>query len=264
MIIKHSLSRLAQKAGVRIFREKALPRGIDISVDINGLVESPVEVIFDVGANVGQTAHRFCEGFPRASIYSFEPIESTFESLVRNTRALNNVSCFKIALGRHKGEAKIYLQQNSRWNGLSHNLDQGFGSETVEISTVDEFRKINGIERIDLLKTDAEGYDLEVLKGADECLRENRVSFIFCEVGFNRHDPTKVHFCELLEYLDSRGFQLFDLYDTRTLFYIPHEHPRYSYCNALFVNTQIIMSRLGPAYERRLALRRERRGNVVP
>jgi len=259
-MIRHYLRKLTQMSGVRIFREKALPRGIDISVDIDGLIDSPVQVIFDVGANIGQTARRFHEGFPNAHIYSFEPVKDTFETLVRNTGGLSRVSCFNHAFGSFEREETIYLQPNSDGNSLSRNIDQGLGSEIVKVDTIDNFCKKNGIETIDVLKVDTEGHDIEVIKGADEILKDGRIPFLFCEVGFSRDAPHLIFFCDFLDFLDSKGFQLFGLYDTRSLFYIPHsEAPRPSFCNALFVDTQIINSRLGPAYERRLAKRQASR-----
>ena len=263
MRIKRQLQRTAKKLGIRVFKASALPRGFDISADIDSLIESPVQTVFDVGANTGQTAQHFHDSFPQAAIYAFEPVKDTFETLARNMRSLSRVSCLNHALGSFEREEIIYLQLSSGWNSLSRNIDQGLGSELVKVETIDNFCKKSGIETIDVLKIDTEGHDLEVIKGADETLKNGRTSFIFCEVGFSRDAPKLIFFCDFLDYLDSKGFQLFSLYDTRTLFYIPHSEPRYSYCNALFVNTQLVITRMGPAYERRVALRREERRDLL-
>ena len=48
-------------------------------------------------------------------------------------------------------------------------------------TTVDDFCRANGVDKIDVLKVDAEGYDLHVIKGASRMLSEGRIDFIYAE-----------------------------------------------------------------------------------
>lgn len=67
-----------------------------------------ISVVFDVGANVGQSACKFKLAFPGAKIYCFEPVKETFEILKRNVNCWENVKCHQLAFGSREGEERIY------------------------------------------------------------------------------------------------------------------------------------------------------------
>jgi FkbM family methyltransferase len=56
------------------------------------------------------------------------------------------------------------------------------GEEQVQVTTVDDFVAANALPHIHLLKVDAEGFDLNVLRGADSTLSEGRISLVLTEV----------------------------------------------------------------------------------
>ncbi len=92
--------------GVHLGRKINIPFGADKSTDIAALCPKP-RVIFDVGANVGQTVDELRSTFSEASIYSFEPVPSTFETSLANTRRHRDVDCIPCALGEMPGTASI-------------------------------------------------------------------------------------------------------------------------------------------------------------
>ena len=236
-MMKQYLKKIINKLGYQIYKTELLPKGIDFVLDINRRYKKPIKIVFDVGANIGQTAHYFYEKFPETKILSFEPVREVFQKLENNTQHLNRVQCFNCALGNQDGQANIFIQELSGRNSMvSDNYDQNYGSETIELTTIDSFSKVKGIEHIDLLKTDTEGYDLEVIKGADYYLSENKISFVLSEVGFDKRDSGHTFFPELMDYLNSKGFQLVDIYDSTPVFYL---HNRFGFANALFMNNQI-------------------------
>src|SRR6188508_1270833 len=58
------------------------PHGWDVQIDIDRrLTQTPITVIFDVGANRGQSALRFRRWFPSATLHCFEPVPATFAHL---------------------------------------------------------------------------------------------------------------------------------------------------------------------------------------
>jgi hypothetical protein len=63
-----------------IYRKRHLPIGADLRVDLERVGLNP-RVIFDVGANIGQTYRRFRRDFPDAQIHCFEPVNSAFQKL---------------------------------------------------------------------------------------------------------------------------------------------------------------------------------------
>lgn len=146
-------------------------------------------VVFDVGANRGEYACLLAEIFPQSSIYAFEPSPATFGLLQEKTAGLKQVRTFNSGLSNAEGELQLF--SNREGSGLAsvhrRRLDH-FGiqfdkSETVRMRTLDGFCDEQGIERIDFLKLDVEGHELEVLKGALRRLNSDRISAIQFEFG---------------------------------------------------------------------------------
>lgn len=213
-LVKDALTR----AGIYYAKRQYMPCGIDWLWDIDRIVRGrPVQVVFDVGANIGQTTRLIKARFPAAGVHAFEPVSSTYETLQRNVRPLDGVACHRLALSDQVGVAAMTSDANSPLNRLLKvRPDVGVanaGTEQVETDTIDRFCRERQIEHIDILKVDAEGADLEVLQGAGRMLREGRVSFVFAEVGFNPADDGHVHVAVLLEHLLEAGVEPYSFYD---------------------------------------------------
>ncbi|MFO7573347.1 MAG: FkbM family methyltransferase [Gaiellaceae bacterium] len=199
---------------VRIYRLEQLPWGVDFAHDVARQVQGfRFTTVFDVGANVGQSAIEFSRSFPEATTWSFEPFSEPFEELVRATHGLD-VKCFKLALGSEAGQTTVAVDPHSVENSLLNAVTEGSDvhSETVEVTTVDDFTAEHGIERIEFLKVDTEGFDLEVLKGAERNLGSGAVSFVQVEAAMTRHAATLVPFDDLRGFLEARGYVLFGIY----------------------------------------------------
>jgi FkbM family methyltransferase len=171
-----------------------------------------IHCIFDMGANVGTVTKAFRLTFSGASIFSSEPVQVTFKILERNVGGLPDVSCHQLALGVQEGSALVFLADDSTANSLRES-NVAVGSEQVEVQTVDAFCERHGIPRIDLLKTDTEGSELEVFEGARQMLSSAGVPFVLGETGFHPGDKCHVLFEDLRDYLLPFGFRVFGIYD---------------------------------------------------
>ena len=79
-MLKRTMNRLLAPFGYRMVASDRL--SLELEIDLQRLcVAEPVRCIFDVGANMGQSAARFAREFPSAQIYSFEPVKQTFAAL---------------------------------------------------------------------------------------------------------------------------------------------------------------------------------------
>jgi len=159
---------LLRRQGVYIFRAGTLPRQIDLWADLERMAFAP-EVIFDIGANVGLFAQGAVAAHPAALIHAFEPVSKTYEKLKAGVAGFPRIHPHQLALGAASGNARMYLRSESQWNSLAaaNNLPTPEGdSEIITQTTVDAFCEARQITRIDLLKTDTEGFDYEVLNGA--------------------------------------------------------------------------------------------------
>ena len=141
-------------------------------------------VFFDVGANHGAYARRLRALVPAAQIYAFEPHPRTFATLKAMTE-LDGAILINRALSDQSGDMMLYDlggHDGSTQASLSRKAVELFSPTVVEhrvaCTTIDIFMKEQGVERIDLLKIDTEGFDLAVLKGAQDALSAGRIGTI--------------------------------------------------------------------------------------
>ncbi len=221
---------------------RVVPVGRSYPYDLKRFADpTPIQTIFDVGANIGQTClflHRY---FPKANIYSFEPVSSTCEILKQRTRSKGNIHVIPYALGALPGQMEIQLRENSELNTLVQDgpkhpsaVDVG-ETEVLEIETLDRFCEQNNIQQIDLLKLDVQGFEIDALKGAESMLQNRRVRFIYSEIDFDESYKECQSFHGLNQFLDQYKFKFSGFYE----FFRWGDNKRFfGFCNALFVNTE--------------------------
>lgn len=169
-----------------------------------------VNTIFDIGANKGDTVWASRIAFPNAAIYAFEPMPSVYAELARATERSDRIHIYNMALGREQGSANMNLAEDPTMNKVQ--TTDGPGLIKIQMSTVDSFCVEKGIKRIDFMKIDTEGFDLEVILGAKDMLQETY--FLQCEVSANPHNTFHIHFRPVYDHLvDLNNFSLFHILD---------------------------------------------------
>jgi len=216
-----------------------LPWGASLRHDLirSGLIR-PGAVIFDVGANVGQTALQYRRWFKPARILSFEPCADTYSVLVRQTRRYPIIECFRTAVGDRNGHAELKRFEESVLNQLieadeNDTLRQHIDTEQVPIITLDRLAEQQGIERIDFLKIDTEGHDLAVLRGAGGLLSRGAIKTIYCELGFGTL-TRYAEFVEVRSLLEAHGYRLAGVYGQMPSYWLNRGGRVLDFCNALF------------------------------
>ncbi|MGH9913837.1 MAG: FkbM family methyltransferase, partial [Pyrinomonadaceae bacterium] len=204
-MIKQSLKSGARKLGINLTNTERL--GVDLELDLARFAAGiPIATIFDVGGNFGQTATRFALAFPTATIFTFEPVPTSFERLVKAVEHNDRIKAFNIALGETAGSVSMNLTHHAGSNSILEN-PSAIGKIDVQSDTVDSVAHQNGVETIDLLKIDVEGYELQVLKGAGKLLSEGRIRFVFAECVFSPDtEAPHTSFFDLHQALDRVGF----------------------------------------------------------
>jgi FkbM family methyltransferase len=176
-------------AGTRLLAPIAF--GHDPYLDIRRLAQkwsTPVGTVFDVGANIGQTVARTRRIFgPSTRIICFEPHPTTFQALRGAINHLRNVEAHQVALSSVNGEATLFEYEASELNSLNSSAPYNVRfpmrgtPKAVSASTLDSFCISAGVNRIDVLKIDTEGHDIDVLQGAERLLSEHRIRFVYFE-----------------------------------------------------------------------------------
>src|SRR5262245_13630142 len=95
--------------------------GLDAMRDIHRIADArghPINMVFDVGANTGETAKGALREFPSAKIISFEPHPSTYQSFVQELRS-DRVEAINSALSDQEGTGSLFVYKQSEINSLT-------------------------------------------------------------------------------------------------------------------------------------------------
>ncbi|SDC70094.1 methyltransferase, FkbM family [Niabella drilacis] len=146
-------------------------------------------VIFDVGANIGEWSLYAAKMGYSASIYAFEPSKATYDTLVQNTRAYPNIKCVNLGLGDKIGQYTLYSSRQESPIASLYKIDNPVEeysekyTQTINISTVENFCQNNNVEEIAFLKIDVEGHEYKALLGAGELIQNGKIRCIQFEFG---------------------------------------------------------------------------------
>lgn len=154
------------KSTCNFYEVDLLKRWINDSENIN--------VIYDIGANIGNHSIYFALN-TKARIFSFEPMSMNFYLLNKNildNKMENRVTAYNVALGDCEGIAQMsFTQENNNGTASIQTLSESTG-EQVNIKTLDGLN----IPSPDFIKIDVEGFELNVLKGMKNILKNSNAS----------------------------------------------------------------------------------------
>ena len=205
------------------------------------LLEScKVNGVIDAGASNGRISRRFLRYFPEAKAYAFEPNPAYLDDLNEYANSDTRFCPQPVALSDCKGSFELNITSScgnvSLLKPAKHLQDiDPAGSvvektETVEVTTIDDWIAEKGDPSIELMKFDIQGNELKALKGADRVLQDS-VLLIYTEVCFQSlyHDGAIFSQIDLL--LREYGFELYDFYGLK---YAPDG--MLLWANAIFVH----------------------------
>lgn len=134
-------------------------------------------VFVDVGAYFGWYSLVVARERPRARVLALEPVPASFARLEENRRAngISRVTALRLALGAAESTAEMALPPAA--NGGSAHLAapaEGGARERVRVSTLDRVVADERLPRVDVVKVDVEGAEVEVLRGARRTLERFR------------------------------------------------------------------------------------------
>lgn len=170
---------LDERTDLMIDATLSLPGGKDRRIIMKEV--SPGDVVFDIGANVGYYAVPFALSIgPNGRLFAFEPNPRIAERLSAHLElnGLMNVTVVPTALGSQNTEMELFVPPND--DPGSATLIQDWRKETavekhkVSVIRLDDYVVDQDIDRVDLIKLDVEGFELDVLSGAEHILRHHR------------------------------------------------------------------------------------------
>ena len=188
------------------------------------------DVIVDVGANVGYLTRFFAQAVgPLGKVYAFEPNPLIFPLLRRNVAKFRQVVVFDVGLSTNEAEMPLFVPGSNhavasfvREYPATHVFD-GHGGQLHAVAAKlvrgDEFMAKIDIDnsgppqadrerRIDILKVDVEGWELNVLAGLEETIMSSKKIIIFCEYNPSAQECAGRTPRELLDWFLDRQFAL--------------------------------------------------------
>jgi FkbM family methyltransferase len=207
-----------------------LGEGIDLSVFLFGSFQPQVVrnrfvrlprdgVVVDVGANVGIFALQLAQAVPRGRVFAFEPTHHAFARLKRNLELnpelsprVEAVQAFVSAASDQRPSLSAYASW--RVDGSSfgtHPLHGGTekSAEGIGAVSLDDFAAQRGLHRVDFIKIDTDGHELEVLRGARGLLARHRPVVVFEIAGYVMEERG-IAFSDYVSLLAPLGYALFD------------------------------------------------------
>jgi FkbM family methyltransferase len=121
-------------------------------------------VCIDIGANVGLWSCDLVDKFEQ--VIAFEPVEEFRKCFEQNVKKPNYVM-HPVALGREESFINMNIVEGN--TGHSHIDTSTYGSGTIPLKTLDSFN----FDRVDMIKIDVEGFEEEILIGAEQTILHN-------------------------------------------------------------------------------------------
>lgn len=187
------------------------------------------KTICDIGSRFLEQTIEMSYIFPKAKLHAFEPVPSSYNICLDNraklcTEQKERISIYNLALNDQTGIIDFFEVDDT---GSEHNvgasskyqfvpgLNGSFFNKTwnqrkiqVQSMTMDQWRRDNNIDPVDLLWMDVQGAELDVLKGAEQTLKDVKV--IMTEAGTSSYYQGQSLLPEIDAYLQSQGFRMLD------------------------------------------------------
>ncbi len=208
-------------------------------------------VVFDIGANIGSWTNQVLNICPDVQIHLFEPAPPIYQTLLQNLAepiksgqlVLNNLAI------AHQLEIRefYYYEKSSGWSTFHRRfeIEKQYNIESpqpfqVLTATLDDYVQTRGIKRINFLKIDTEGGELEVLHGATNLLQKGKIDYIQFEYGGTFVDAN-ITLKQVFEHLQKFRYTIFKILPNalQPLPQFSPEYENYEYSNFLAVNERL-------------------------
>ena len=173
-------------------------------------------IILDIGGADGMTAIKFNNEFKNSSVFVFEPLKDNIEVLKKNIASFSRIKLFPVALGSEKKQGQINITKRITSSSLLNiNTDEFKDDymssqlvpgniENINIDTIDNL--VGNNEHVTIMKLDVQGYELEVLKGAVNTLKNT--DLIMVELQNHKMYKNAPMYYDLDAFLRENGFEL--------------------------------------------------------
>lgn len=203
--------------GLDILQGKGSGSGWDIESEVRvaaQYIQSQRPIIFDVGANVGQWSSRLTKYVARNSrFFLFEPASSSIAKISVSDLPLDT-KIIQCAIGKEIGEATLFVSHEAGQDSSlftrkdSYFLERSYVEEKVSLRSIDSIVEEYQIDKVDFMKIDVEGAELDVLQGARRSLSRGIILCVSFEFG-SANINSRIFFRDIFDFLSEMGFSVF-------------------------------------------------------
>jgi FkbM family methyltransferase len=162
-------------------------------------------LVFDAGANLGAFSLYAARKCPGARIHALEPMASTFARLKANLDASPwgaRVSAVRAGIAASDGIRAIYSAGQSPYSGFYAGGPAAMGEQVEVLGLAGWLAGAGDPPRVDVLKMDCEGAEMEALLGAEAATLRR-----FDRIGFEFHGISGIPYAKVEAHLEAAGFE---------------------------------------------------------
>ncbi len=191
----------------------------------------------DVGAHTGEFTTMLLRILSSPIIHAFEPAPHSYHQLKNRFSNQAQVKLIEAGLGADSGTATFNAFDNTTLNSFLPLVSEGASRLGNPASTatlgarilrLDDYAASAGLDQIDLLKIDTQGYELHVLQGAAPLFAARRIRTVLLEINFSSLYAGQAQAHEIFAFLQQHGLQLVEFYEKC------RQPPFIAWCTALF------------------------------
>lgn len=173
----------------------------------------PGSYVLDIGANIGFYS-KILSGIagPKGKIYCFEPDQTNFKRLKKNTVNTPNLVLFNNAVSDKKDVIKVYKSKLLNVDHRTYPVNNYDSIEEINALSIDDLIADRTIERVDFIKIDIQGYELFAFRGMLNLLKNSRNLKIVTEFwphGFRKAGNSAIEFHDFFAAMNYK-FSLID------------------------------------------------------
>lgn len=173
--------------------------------------------VFDIGGNMGWYAIGLCKAKKNIDMHTFEPILSTYKTLVDNVKMNNvKVKVNNFGLSNKKQDLSFYFHKEGSGNASAAIMNDDRDNIKVKchVDTIDNYIKDNNVRKLDFIKCDVEGAELLTFKGGIETISEHK-PIMFTEMLRKWSAKFNYHPNEIIDLLKRIGYSCYFVDGTR-------------------------------------------------
>ncbi|MEM8537957.1 MAG: FkbM family methyltransferase [Pseudomonadota bacterium] len=206
------------RKGLRLRRPTMLSRYEELAYLKDTLDRLNINVVFDVGANKGFYAQHLRNIGYEGHIFCFEPVSADYTEICRKARNDPKWTAYNVALGAQEGDMEFATIESNGETVFSSFLSPkadfpNTTTSSIKVHRLDDMAGdlLSGIENPRIfMKTDTQGFDLEVWKGAQET--QSKIVGLESEISVTPIYENMPHYTRMLDFYEDRGFRLLRLF----------------------------------------------------